>query len=123
MPEKLTAKITKKELQEFQEANEKRLKLNREAKALEERCKQILARAFDVLTESKKQSLKRFGFTLCMIAGTAKVAWKGAFIKECGADAAKALTDEAAKSAPMKAAIVPPNAVPTSTEDVTESDE
>lgn len=104
----MATKLTKEELDEWREKNARRLELDRESKALDERCKQILAKATDLLKESGKASIKRFGFTLAWIAGRATVAWKDAFLKECGSDKAAELQAEAAKNVEKKISVTPP---------------
>ncbi len=104
------AKITKEELAEWQDLNAKRLELEREARTLEKRCDQILEKAADVLRESGKQSIKRFGFALAWVAGKASVSWKDAFVSECGPDKAAELQKKAVNNAEKKLLITPPAA-------------
>lgn len=105
-------KITADELNEWQKLDGERRELERKANVLKERCEQIKEKAAAVLTESKKQSIIRFGFTLAWGKGRAVVAWKDAFLLECGPEKATLLQDAAAKNAKPSLQITSPVASP-----------
>ncbi len=101
-----TITMSREELNEYKTLTTKRKELDRESRTLKSRCDQIEAKALAQLKAAGKQSAKRFGFVLAIIAGRASVAWKEAFIKECGPEKATALQEGA--TATEKCAITPP---------------
>lgn len=100
-------KITRDELDEYARLNAERKDLEKQARTISVRCKQIEAAVLEQLQAAGKQQCKRFGYQLAIIAGRATVAWKDAFVRECGAERAAEL--QAAAEATSKVSITPPS--------------
>lgn len=95
-------------LEEFQRLDAERRDLDRRSRALKERCDQILDEVKTDLEKDGKTSAKRFGFLLNLVAKSATVSWKDAFIREVSAERAAELQAEAARQAKTKAEIICP---------------
>jgi hypothetical protein len=87
------------------------LDLQRQAKAKETEAAQLEAEFAAELKATGKPSIKRFGFTLAWIKGKCSVAWKEAFLKECGNEKATALQKAAADKDADRFSITPPEPV------------
>ncbi len=103
--------IAKQKLERWQECETQRLELQRQAKVLETEKTQLEAEFEAELKATGKQSCKRHGWLLAYIQAKVNVSWKDAFIKECGAEKATALQEEAAKKDKQKFTLTPPAAV------------
>lgn len=102
--------IKKSQLTKWQTLESERLELQRQVKAKETEV-ELLEKEFAAeLTATGKPSIKRFGFTFAWIKGKVSVAWKEAFIKECGEAKANELQTAAANKPAGKFSIVPPKA-------------
>ena len=101
-------KITREELDEYARLDAEIKSLEKQARTLAVRRKQIESAALTQLLASGKTQCKRFGFSLALVKGRATVAWKDAFVRECGAERATELQAEALGS--DKITITPPQA-------------
>lgn len=101
-------KLTREELDEYARLNAERKELEKQARTISVRCKQIEAAALEQMQASGKQACKRFGFHIALVPGRVTVAWKDAFVRECGSDRAAEL--QAAAEPTEKITITPPSA-------------
>ncbi len=113
--------ITKEQLAEYATLESKAAILEREAKTYRDRQKQLETKFEQDLTESKKPSVIRHGYTFAWVNASASVKWADEFLSECGVDKANALKAAAAMaSLASKMKILPPAAPPAAlTEDPT----
>lgn len=100
-------KISRDELDEYARLNAERKELEKQARTISVRCKQIESAALDQMQADGKQACKRFGYQLSIVPGRATVAWKDAFVRECGSERASEL--QAAAEPTEKISITPPS--------------
>ena len=99
----------KADLEEWRSLDDEAAPLKRRLKTIGDRQTQLEERFADELLKSKKQSIIRHGFTLAWTRGRASVAWAKEFIRECGADKANALKEQAAANPAVQLSItIPP---------------
>lgn len=87
--------ITAEELQEWESLESEISELQRRARALGSKRDQIKSKAMEQLQAAGKTAVKRLGFNITIAFGRASVAWKDAFVREVGAEAAAKLQAEA----------------------------
>lgn len=85
---------TRDELEEFLVVETERKQFEREARTLLKRSKALAGRFRAYLAEIGKTSVKRQGHRLQLIDGRVYVAWKDAFIAECGEEKARDIEAE-----------------------------
>ncbi len=100
--------IKQSDLQEWGELEQKRMTLQREAKTVTDRQKQLETQFEAELRKSGKKVLKRGGYTLAMQPGRASVPWAKAYLAALGPDAVQQLKDESAKTSTEVFVILPP---------------
>ena len=102
--------IAKDKLTQWQELNDRRLRLQREAKTVNEAIGLLEEEFEKELTASEKPSVVRNGFTLAWEVSKKKVSveWKKEFIRELGADKAIAIQEGVADEESKKFTILPP---------------
>ena len=103
----MAIKISREDLDEYARLNGERRALERQARTLGERCKEIEAAVLQQMKASGKQIAKRYDYTLALIDGRATVAWKDEYIKAFGIEAATELQSQAV--APQKVTITAPS--------------
>jgi hypothetical protein len=96
------------QLAEWQQLNEQRLRLDREAAAIKKRCQQLEETFEGELIKAGKPSIVRAGFTLCWVPKSASVSWSDEFIREVGPERAAQLQNAAAAQQSRKLSIVTP---------------
>lgn len=99
-------KISRDALDEYARLNAERKVLDKQSRTLAARCKQIEKAVHEQLEAAGKSACKRFGYQLALIEGRPSIAWKDAFIRECGAEKADEL--QKAAEVPIKVTITAP---------------
>jgi len=100
--------IKQTDLQEWGDLEQKRMTLQREAKTIADRQKQLETQFEAELRKSGKKTLKRGGYTLAMQPGRASVPWAKAYLAALGPKAVRQLKVAAAKTSTEVFVILPP---------------
>lgn len=88
--------LKKSELTRYLKLDERRLKLNRQAKALEREMELIEPKIYEaVRTQGTKGVLSKWGYNLMIKLLRSAVKWKDEFIRLAGAEKAQTLSDAA----------------------------
>lgn len=103
--------MTRDELSEWSRLEAERRDLARQLATLRNRQNELESKFESALRKSGKTVLRRHGFTLAIVPGRANVSWSAEFVKACGAEAAQAIKDSAAKESKSVFVITPPESI------------